>query len=119
MKKLKRLRSYVRSYRVRWGLSQDDLAFIVGFKNRKFVSHLERHKIPPTLAVAIALSVLFGAEHAELFPTLCAQIEKDVLARANELYERLQGDPSKKTKMKLDFFEFMFERADRRDAFAV
>ena len=108
MKKIKRLRSYVRAYRLRWGLSQDELAFILGFKSRKFISYLENHKLPPTLAVAVALRVVFGIEHSELFPALCDKIEADVLARANELYERLQGNSSKKIKAKLDFFEFIF-----------
>jgi DNA-binding XRE family transcriptional regulator len=113
MKKLKRLRCYVRPYRLRWALSQDELAFIIGVKSRKLVSYLENHKVAPTLAVAIALRVVFGTEHAELFPTI-TKIEKDVLVRANDLYERLQGDSSKRTKVKLDFFEFIFERAERR-----
>jgi transcriptional regulator with XRE-family HTH domain len=112
MKKLKRLRCYVRPYRLRWGLSQEEVAFIIGIKSRKLLSYLENHKVAPTLAMAVALRVVFGTEHAELFPTI-TKIEKDVLARANDLYERLQGDPSKRTKMKLDFFEFIFERAQR------
>jgi transcriptional regulator with XRE-family HTH domain len=118
MKKLKRLRCYVRPYRLRWGLSQKELAFIIGYKNRKFVSYLENHKLAPTLAVALALRVVFGTDHVELFPTI-ADIENDVLARANDLYERLQGNPSKKIKTKLDFFEFIFERADRRNTGSI
>src|SRR5580704_13321402 len=102
MKKLKRLRCYVRPYRLRWGLSQEELAFIIGVKSRKLLSYLENHKVAPTLAVAVALRIVFGTEHAELFPTVTI-IEKDVLARANDLYERLQGNPSKRTKLKLDF----------------
>jgi DNA-binding XRE family transcriptional regulator len=118
MKKLKRLRCYVRPYRLRWALSQDELAFIIGVKSRKLVSYLENRKVAPTLAVAIALRVVFGTEHAELFPTI-TKIEKDVLVRANDLYERLQGDSSKRTKVKLDFFEFIFERAERRSNGAI
>jgi DNA-binding XRE family transcriptional regulator len=113
MKTIKRLRCCVRPYRLRWGLSQDELAYIIGIKSRKLLSYLENHKVAPTLAMAIALRVVFGTEHAELFPTI-TKIEQDVLARANDLYERLQGDASKRTKMKLDFFEFIFERAERR-----
>jgi hypothetical protein len=79
---------------------------------------LENHKVSPTLAMAVALRVVFGTEHTELFPTI-EKIEKDVLARTNDLYERLQGDPSKRTKMKLNFFEFIFERAERRSNGAI
>jgi DNA-binding XRE family transcriptional regulator len=119
MKTLKPLHCYVRPYRMRWGLSQDDLAFIIGVNNRKFLSHLENHKLPPTLAVAIALWVIFGTEHIELFPALWAKTEEEVLARANDLYERLQGNSSEKIRMKLDFLEEIFDRAKRRKATAV
>jgi len=73
MMKSKRLTTYVRPYRIRWGLSQKDLAFLIGFQSRKAISFLENDKLPPTLAVAIALYIVFGTEHAEMFPALCAK----------------------------------------------
>lgn len=119
MKKLKRLRCYIRPYRLNWGLSQADLAYIVGFNDRKFISQLERHQLPPTLAIALALHLVFGTDHAELFPELCAEIEKQVIARAYDLYERLQGNTSRKIRAKLDLLELMLDRmAKRRDLFA-
>jgi DNA-binding XRE family transcriptional regulator len=119
MKTLKRLTTYVRPYRIRWGLSQKDLAFLIGFKSRKAISFLENDQLDPTLAIAIALCVVFGTEHPDLFPTLCAETVEDVLARVTDLYERLQGNSSKKTRMKLDFLEKVLERAKQRQTYAT
>src|SRR5216684_3634001 len=98
MKKKKRLRCYVRPYRLRWGLTQSELAFIIGGKNRNFILYLEGQQRRPTLADAFALYVVFGTEPIELFPALFAEIEDDAVARAYDVYERLQGHPSKKTR---------------------
>ncbi len=115
MKDKKRLCCYVRSYRLRWGFTQNELAFIIGAKKRTFVSYLEGQKRQPKLADALALQVVFGTEPVELFPALFAETADGVLTRAYDLYERLQGQSSGKNRMKLDFLEEMFERAKRRD----
>jgi hypothetical protein len=48
----------------------------------------------------------------ELFPDLHSQIHDDVLRRVNELYEQLQGNPSKETHVKLDFLETALARLE-------
>jgi transcriptional regulator with XRE-family HTH domain len=113
MKNKKRLQCYVRSYRLRWGFSQAELAFIIG-TTRNYISYLEAEKRRPKLSDAFALQVIFGVAFVELFPRLFAETEDDVLARAYDLYEQLQGHPSGKTRIKLDFLEEMFERAKRK-----
>ena len=110
----KRLRCYLRPQRRRWGFTQKELAFIIGAKSRTGVSRLENGKRPPSLAAAFALHIVFGTDAAELFPAHFAEVENGVLARAYDLYERLQGNRSKTARMKLDFLEEMFARAKRR-----
>ena len=110
----KRLRCYLRPQRRRWGFTQKELAFIIGAKSRSIVSRLEQGKRRPSLAAAFALSIVFGADAAEHFPALYAEIEQGVLARAYDLYEQLQGDRSKTTRMKLDFLEKLFARTKRK-----
>ena len=110
----KRLRCYLRPQRRRWGFTQKELAFIIGAKSRTGVSRLEHGKRPPSLAAAFALHIVFGTDAAELFPAHFAEVENGVLARAYDLYERMQGDRSKATRIKLDFLERMFARAKRR-----
>lgn len=110
----KKLRYYLRPQRRRWGFTQKELAFIIGAKSRTVVSRLEHGKRPPSLETAFALHIVFGTDAAEFFPVLFAEVEHDVLARAYDLYERLQGNRSKAARMKLDFLEEMFARAKRR-----
>jgi transcriptional regulator with XRE-family HTH domain len=107
----KKLDCYLRSYRRRWGLTQDELAVLLGCKTGAVISRLERHSRQPSLEAAYALEVLFGTAPIELFPGLHAKVKKNVIARARELYDELQGDPSKVTRLKLDFFEEVFARA--------
>src|SRR5712691_12432027 len=90
-KRKKRLGCYVRPYRLRWGFSQRELAFILGDRDRNFISYLESQKRQPKLKDSVALCVLFGMEAHDLFPALCAEIEDCALTRAYDLYERLQG----------------------------
>ena len=111
----KRLRCYLRPQRRRWGFSQKELGFIIGVKSGTVVSRLEHGRRQPNLKAAFALHIVFGEAASELFPALFAEVERGVLARAYDLYERLQGDRSKAARMKLDFLEAMFARAKRRN----
>src|ERR1700730_5221168 len=106
--------NYLRSYRLRWGLSQAELAHLLGWKRAEVVSRIEKKQRPPTLKLVIACFILFGAPAAELFPDISAGIETDVMARVWEVYERIQGDPSRKTKMKIELFESAIARAEQR-----
>jgi DNA-binding XRE family transcriptional regulator len=110
----RRLGSYVRPYRLRWGFTQQELAFLIGAKRRKVISSLEGRGRNPRLSSAFALNVVFGTKSRDLFPALYIEVEEAVIARAYDLYERLQGNPSRATRAKLDFLEEMFARARQR-----
>src|SRR6266550_4277362 len=106
--------SYLRSYRLRWGLSQGELASLLGWRGPEVVSRIEKKHRPPTLKLVIACFILFGTSAAELFPDISASIETDVMARVWEMYEKVQGDPSRKTKTKIELLEGAIERAEQR-----
>ena len=106
--------NYLRSYRLRSGLSQGELAHLLGWKRAEVISRIEKKQRPPTLKLVIACFILFGAPSAELFPDISASIEIDVMARVWELYEKIQGDPSKKTKIKIELLEGAIRRAQQR-----
>ena len=110
----KKLDCYLRSYRRRWGLTQDELAALLGCKTGAVISRLERDGREPSLKAAYAFEVIFGTAPIELFPGLRAKVKKDVIARVRDLYDELQGDSSKLTRLKLDFFEDVFARAQAR-----
>ena len=109
-----KLDCYLRSYRRRWGLTQVELARLMGCETGAVISRLERDGRQPSLETAYALEVIFGTTPVELFPGLHAKVNKAVIARMRNLYDELQGDPSKVTRLKLDFFEEIFARTPSR-----
>jgi len=110
-----RIKTYVRPVRRRWGLTQKELAFIIGVKSGTVVSRIEGDKRTPNLAAVLACALVFGVAPVELFPVLVSQIHKDVRRRVNELYEELQGNPGELTRKKLDFFEAVLARSEADD----
>jgi transcriptional regulator with XRE-family HTH domain len=107
-----RIKTYVRPLRRRWALTQRELAFLIGVKNGAAVSRIERLKRSPSLPVTFACALVFGTAPPELFPALISKIHDDVLRRVSELYEELQGNPSKETRIKLDFLEGVLVRLE-------
>ena len=112
--KIRKPVNYLRSYRLRWGLSQGDLAHLLGWKGAEVVSRIEKKQRPPTLKLVMACFILFGTPAAELFPDISASIEIDVMMRVWQMYEKIQGDPSKKTKIKIELLEGAIGRAEQR-----
>lgn len=112
--KKKRLACYLNPYRRRWGLEQQELARLIGVQGQPAVSRLEYGKRHPSLAHAFALFIIFGTSPQELFPGLFEKVEASVMARAYELYDELQGNSAKATRVKLDLLEDAFDRASKR-----
>jgi hypothetical protein len=77
------------------------------------ISRIERLNRAPSLA-AQALALVFGTRALELFPRLFTEIHDALRARVNELYEELQGNPSKTTRVKQDFLEEVLARLDEQ-----
>jgi hypothetical protein len=50
--------------------------------------------------------------HRNSFPVFFSQIHDDVLTRVRDLYEELQGNSSKTTRLKLDFLEAVLARLE-------
>ena len=101
---------YLKAYRRRWGLTQKELAVLLGFETGAVVSRLERVLRHPTLETAYAIEIILGTPPSELFPGLYNRVRLQVIARARKYYDELQGTPSTSTQLKLDFFEEIFSR---------
>src|SRR5437879_3272277 len=106
-----RIKTYLRSHRRRWGLTQKELAFLVGAKSGTVICRIEGGTRTASRATALACALVFDITLPELFPVLSSELhEEDVQRRVNELYEVLQGNPSKTTRVKLDFLEMVLAR---------
>ena len=114
MKAKKKNVHYLRSHRLRWGLSQEELAYLLGWDRPDVISRIERKQRSPTLPLAMACFILFGTPAPELFPDMSTGIEALVMARVWEMYERIQGNPSRRTKKKIELLEAAIARADQR-----
>jgi transcriptional regulator with XRE-family HTH domain len=112
--KTKKSVSYLRSYRLRWGLSQKQLAYLLGWPRSEVISRVEKKQRPPSLKLVIACFILFGAPAAELFPDITAGVEAVVMARLWDYYEKIQGDGSRKTKKQIELLEDAIQRAKER-----
>jgi len=107
-------KSYLRPLRRRWGFTQRELAFLMGVKSRTVISRIEGSKRKPSLTAIFICVLVFDTSASELFPGLISELYEDVFRRANELYEELQGDPSKTTRLKLDFLEQLLARTETK-----
>ena len=110
----RRPKAYLRPLRRQSGLTQRELAFLIGAKAGTTISRIERLKQAPSLERAHALALIFGIRAVEVFPGFFSEIHEALRARTNELYEELQGNPSKTTKVKLDFLEDVLARLDEQ-----
>ena len=110
----KKTACYLRPNRRRWGLTQSELALLLGVHSGSAISRIELGESAPTLEVALGCQILFGLTPMELFPGAFSSIEEQVIARGYELYENLQGDASTANHFKLNFFEQAFSRATAR-----
>jgi DNA-binding XRE family transcriptional regulator len=106
--------NYLRSYRLRWGLSQGELALLLGWSRPDVISRIEKKQRQPTLRLVIACFILFGSSASELFPDISARIESDVMRRIWDFYERIQGNPSRKTTTQIELLESAIDRANQR-----
>lgn len=85
-----RLGNYIRSLRTQAGLTQRQLARIVGYDDDKGpISAHERLRSLPPLLVAIAYSLVFQKSMPEIFPGLFDVVEHAVEAQLSQLEEEL------------------------------
>jgi transcriptional regulator with XRE-family HTH domain len=90
---------YLHVLRKRWGLSQRELAFLLGI-SPAMLSKLERLERKPSKAVIIGAEVIFGASPRDAFPSSYERIEAKVMRQAAALYERLEDRQDQLSKEK-------------------
>src|SRR5690348_3911608 len=90
------LNNYLRAHRKRAGLTQREVAFLLGLKARGPVSELEKRHRVPLLRTALALEAIFGVALGELFPAMRQVVSTDVGNRIEEFALQLQAKADKK-----------------------
>jgi len=89
-----RLNNYIRTYRKQAGLSQRELAKLLGYGHAGPVSRHERLRSLPPLVMAMAYAVVFRISISKLFAGLLELVEKSVENRLGGLETALrEPDP--------------------------
>jgi len=83
------LPNYLRAQRKRLGLSQDEVAFLLGCRDGGKLSRYERFQRTPNLETVAALELIFGVPAQELFAGVYEEAERIVSRRARMLARRL------------------------------
>jgi transcriptional regulator with XRE-family HTH domain len=86
-----RLENYLRTYRKQSGLTQQEVASLLGCENSAQVSRYEKRRRLPPLETALACEAVFGVPVAELFAGMRQSVGKDIQKRTLELKARLQS----------------------------
>lgn len=98
------LPNYLRSHRKRTGLSQDDVAFLLGCQSGTKVSRYERFVRQPSLETVFACEVIFGVPARELFAGIFQKVERRTKQQAGRLVRRLSRrlhEPSVRDKVRV------------------
>ena len=85
-----RLTSYLRTYRKKSGLTQREVALLLGWKQGEQFSRYEKQHVIPTLQVALACEAIFRVPVKELFPGVGGPIAREMAARIETLTVSLQ-----------------------------
>ena len=88
-----KLENYLRTYRKRAGLSQGEVAFLLGCKSGTKVSRYEQFRRCPTLETTLALEVIFRAPVRDLFAGVHHRVAEMTTERAGQLIDKLGSQP--------------------------
>jgi transcriptional regulator with XRE-family HTH domain len=85
----------LRILRRRIGLSQRELAFLLGYKSDSQVSRLENGGRMPHFVQVLAIELVFGVDSSEFFDDVRQSTRQAVCGRVRQLHATLQQSRSK------------------------
>jgi transcriptional regulator with XRE-family HTH domain len=107
-----KVKTYLRTFRRRSGLTQTELAFLLGAEDGAQVSRYERLSRKPNLRTALGLQAVFGVSAEHLVPGIYAEVDRSVIRRARLLSRQLERhSDSARTKRKLRFLWSVMARS--------
>jgi DNA-binding XRE family transcriptional regulator len=92
---VEQISNYLRSHRRKSGLSQRELAHIVGYDTQAPVSEHERSVAIPALLIALSYEVVFRVPLSELFPALYRTVEVNIEEQLTRMEDELQQSSAK------------------------
>ena len=98
-----KLGNYLKAYRKRSGLSQSELAYLLGSKNAAQVSRYERRKCMPPLRTALAYQAALDTPLSELYAGTYESVSKQVTVRGQSLAVKIQARTVKRGKSLISY----------------
>lgn len=109
------LENYIRTLRKRAGLSQEELAFLLGGIEDATVSRHEAFERQPRLRTALLYSAILGVDPRELFAGLYEDEQQEARKRAGELLKTLEGQlPTRTLERKLELLHGLSDSLEPR-----
>lgn len=105
------LPNYLRTLRMQWGLTQPELASLLGI-SESALSKFETQSLAPTKNLILGVEVIFGKNARQAFPALYAQTERNIMRRAAAFSERLDADNDENAKKKSQLLTDIIERSE-------
>jgi|SRR5580700_2377985 transcriptional regulator with XRE-family HTH domain len=102
---------YLRTHRRVWGLTQQELASLLGFKSATHVSRIENGKRAPTVESALACQVIFGIPAAAMFPHAYNLVEERIIRDVYRLHLALSDTTCPSGLRKRELYSLALERA--------
>ena len=86
-------RHYLRTYRLRSGLKQCDVAFLIGLRGPDQVAKVEAYKSCPSIQLLLACSILYDASIPALIPSHMDELKAHIEQNAQQLRAQLEERP--------------------------
>ena len=106
-----RLQTYLRTFRKRSALTQEELSVLLGCESGVSVCQYERLKASPSLETALACRAIFDVSVEGLFPGIYQKVVMDVVTRVRLMSKELPiiGN-GKASKLKRGLFDAIVSR---------
>lgn len=106
-------RCSLRTHRRVWGLTQREVADLLGLTSPSAVSRLERGngKRGPSYETALACHVLFGIEPRDMYPVIHRKVEDRVIRACYLMHHGLEHSTSNSDLRKRELLEMALQRA--------
>ncbi len=107
-----RLPNYLHTLRKQWGLSQPDLASLLGV-SASAECRFENLSRRPSAELLIGAEVIFGHGAKEVFPAFYHEIERAIVSRAQSHHARLEAKTDAASRDKLRLLSEIMDRASQ------
>ena len=96
---------------MRWGLSQPELAALLGI-TESALCKIETQALAPTKSLILGTEVIFGQGARQAFPAIYAEAERNIVRRAAALSKQLEDQRDAASTRKRRLLAEMIERAE-------